>query len=53
MEKEGSPLPEINVWMGCAHRLLAPVAAEIGRLHTQGEPCLLLVPEQLDRKSVV
>lgn len=46
MEKEGSPLPEINVWMGCAHRLLAPVAAEIGRLHAQGEPCLLLVPEQ-------
>ncbi len=39
-------MPEIGVWTARAHRLLAPVVAEIGVLHARGEPCVLLVPEQ-------
>ena len=37
---------EIRVWLGRAHRLLTPVVQAIGALHAQGEPCVLLVPEQ-------
>ncbi|MCE5342196.1 MAG: hypothetical protein LLF96_01220, partial [Eubacteriales bacterium] len=39
-------MTQISVWTGGAHRLLAPVAAQIGTLHAQGLPCILLVPEQ-------
>lgn len=39
-------MAEIDVWLGQAHRLLAPVAEKIGLLHTKGKPCILLVPEQ-------
>ncbi len=45
--KGGLPMPNVEVWTGRAHRLLAPVVREIGRLHGAGEPCILLVPEQL------
>ncbi len=40
-------MPEIRVWYARAHRLLRPVAAAVGALHAQDEPCVLLVPEQL------
>ena len=40
-------MPEIRVWYARAHRLLKPLAAEIGALHGRGVPCVLLVPEQL------
>lgn len=39
-------MAEVAVWMGRAHRLLAPVAEKIGALHAQGKSCILLVPEQ-------
>ncbi len=36
----------VRILTGRAHRLLAPVIAEIGALHAQDKPCVLLVPEQ-------
>jgi ATP-dependent helicase/nuclease subunit B len=46
-QKEGVAVSEIRVWYARAHRLLRPVAAAVGALYARGEPCLLLVPEQL------
>ncbi len=40
-------MPEIRVWYARAHRLMRPLAAEIGALHGRGCPCMVLVPEQL------
>ena len=39
-------MPDVRVWMGRAHRLLAPITQAIGSLHALGKPCILLVPEQ-------
>ncbi|HNW87740.1 MAG TPA: PD-(D/E)XK nuclease family protein [Candidatus Limiplasma sp.] len=39
-------MADISLWMGRAHRLLAPVAARMGELHAGGASCVLLVPEQ-------
>ncbi len=39
-------MPDIQLWTGRAHRLLAPLVDAIGALHRQEKPCLWLVPEQ-------
>ncbi|MCL1855174.1 MAG: PD-(D/E)XK nuclease family protein, partial [Clostridia bacterium] len=39
-------MPDIQIWTGRSHRLLAPVVDSIGALHKQGADCLWLVPEQ-------
>ena len=46
-QKERVALADIRIWYARAHRLLRPVVAKVGTLHAQGEPCVLLVPEQL------
>lgn len=39
-------MAKVSVWLGRPHRLLSPVIQAIGKLHAQGKPCVLLVPEQ-------
>ncbi len=39
-------MPEIQMLTARGHRLLGPVITALGQYHAQGEPCLLLVPEQ-------
>ena len=39
-------MPNVQIITARAHRLLAPVIAEIGALYSQGKSCVLLVPEQ-------
>lgn len=38
-------MPDIQIVTARAHRLLAPIIAELGALYAKGEPCILLVPE--------
>lgn len=39
-------MPEVRVITARPHRLLRPILRKIGELHRNGEPCMLLVPEQ-------
>ncbi len=39
-------MPKVRVLTARPHRLLQPLIARIGALYQNGEPCMLLVPEQ-------
>ena len=39
-------MPDVRVLTARPHRLLRPMISQIGQLHKDGKPCIMLVPEQ-------